>query len=119
MKEFEAVAGKVNSEEDFRSKAQQLRNELNLNSLLVTRSEKGMSLFNRNGEQIDSPATALEVYDVSGAGDTVISLMALASVSNFSDKQRLELANTVAGIVVGKLGTAVASIDEVINKLAE
>ena len=119
MKEFEAVAGKVNSEEDFRSKAQQLRNELNLNSLLVTRSEKGMSLFNRNGEQIDSPATALEVYDVSGAGDTVISLMALASVSDFTDKQRLELANTVAGIVVGKLGTAVASIDEVINKLAE
>jgi len=78
-----------------------------------------MSLFNRNGEQINSPATALEVYDVSGAGDTVISLMALASVSDFTDKQRLELANTVAGIVVGKLGTAVASIDEVINKLAE
>ena len=119
MKEFEAVAGKVNTEEDFQSKAQQLRNELNLDSLLVTRSEKGMSLFNRNGEQINSPATALEVYDVSGAGDTVISLMALASVSDFTDKQRLELANTVAGIVVGKLGTAVASIDEVINKLAE
>ena len=78
-----------------------------------------MSLFNKNGDQIDSPATALEVYDVSGAGDTVISLMALASVSDFTDQQRLELANAVAGIVVGKLGTAVASIDEVINKLAE
>jgi len=85
----------------------------------VTRSEKGMSLFNKNGEQVDSPAAALEVFDVSGAGDTVISLMALASVSGFTDKQRLDLANTVAGIVVGKLGTAVASIDEVINKLAE
>ena len=119
MKEFEAVAGKTSSEEDFKTKAHQLREELNLDSLLVTRSEKGMSLFNKNGEQVDSPAAALEVYDVSGAGDTVISLMALASVSDFTDKQRLDLANTVAGIVVGKLGTAVASIDEVINKLAE
>lgn len=119
MKEFESVAGKANSEADFQNKAHQLREKLNLDSLLVTRSEKGMSLFNRNGDQIDSPATALEVYDVSGAGDTVISLMALASVSNFTDKQRLKLANAVAGIVVGKLGTAVASIDEVINKLAD
>ena len=119
MKEFEAVAGKSSSEADFQSKAHQLREDLNLDSLLVTRSEKGMSLFNKNGDQVDSPATALEVYDVSGAGDTVISLMALASVSDFTDQQRLELANAVAGIVVGKLGTAVASIDEVINKLAE
>ena len=119
MKEFEAVAGKVSSEADFQEKAHQLRKELNLDALLVTRSEKGMSLFNKNGEQIDSPATAIEVYDVSGAGDTVISLMALASVSDFSDQQRLALANVVAGIVVGKLGTAVASIDEVINKLAD
>ena len=119
MKEFEAVAGKTSSEADFQEKAHKLREDLNLDSLLVTRSEKGMSLFNKNGDQIDSPATALEVYDVSGAGDTVISLMALASVSDFTDEQRLELANAVAGIVVGKLGTAVASIDEVINKLAE
>lgn len=119
MKEFEAVAGKTNSEVDFQAKAQQLREELNLDALLVTRSEKGMSLFNKNGQQVDSPAAALEVYDVSGAGDTVISLMALASVSGFTDQECLELANTVAGIVVGKLGTAVASIDEVINKLAE
>ena len=119
MKEFEAVAGKVLSEEDFQDKAHQLRETLNLDSLLVTRSEKGMSLFTRDGEQVNSPATALEVYDVSGAGDTVISLMALASVSDFTNQQRLSLANAVAGIVVGKLGTAVASIDEVINKLAE
>ena len=119
MKEFEAVAGKASSEAEFIEKAHQLRKTLNLDALLVTRSEKGMSLFTKDGAQVDSPAAALEVYDVSGAGDTVISLMALASVSDFSDKERLELANTVAGIVVGKLGTSVASIDEVINKLAE
>lgn len=119
MKEFEAVAGKTHSEQDFSEKAHQLRETLNLDALLVTRSEKGMSLFTKSGEQIDSPATALEVYDVSGAGDTVISLMALASVSNLTHAEQLKLANTVAGIVVGKLGTAVATIDEVINKLAE
>lgn len=117
MKEFEAVAGACSSESDFSERAHTLRAELELDYLLVTRSEKGMSLFCADGQQIDSPATALEVYDVSGAGDTVISLMALATVSDFSEKDKLTLANTVAGIVVGKLGTAVASIDEVIAKL--
>jgi len=119
MKEFAAVAGVSTSENDFQKRAHKLRDELDLDSLLVTRSEKGMSLFSKDGSHINSPATALEVYDVSGAGDTVISLMALASVTAFSDQEKLTLANTVAGIVVGKLGTAVASIDEVISKLAE
>ncbi|NND00308.1 MAG: D-glycero-beta-D-manno-heptose-7-phosphate kinase [Gammaproteobacteria bacterium] len=119
MKEFEAVAGKVEDEEDFGVKAATLRDRLDLDFLLVTRSEKGMSLFTRDGARIDSPARAIEVYDVSGAGDTVISLMALALVSDFSNPERLELANTVAGIVVGKLGTAVATIDEVIAKLTD
>lgn len=119
MKEFEAVAGRVQSDDDFQIKAEKLRSELALDYLLVTRSEKGMSLFSRDGIRSDSPATALEVYDVSGAGDTVISLMALAMVSDVSDKYRLTLANTVAGIVVGKVGTAVATIHEVVEKLAE
>ncbi len=117
MKEFEAVVGVCASEQDFVERAERLRAELELRYLLVTRSEKGMSLFCADGRQIDSPATALEVYDVSGAGDTVISLMALATVSDFSDDDTLTLANAVAGIVVGKLGTAVATIDEVISKL--
>jgi len=119
MKEFETVAGECASEFDFSTKAHALRKDLELDSLLVTRSEKGMSLFSQDGVQIDSPAAALEVYDVSGAGDTVISLMALATVAGFSSEDKLTLANTVAGIVVGKLGTAVATIDEVIGKLAE
>jgi len=119
MKEFEAVAGVATSEEDFIERAHALREQLDLDYLLVTRSEKGMSLFSRDGTAISSPATALEVYDVSGAGDTVISLMALAMISDFTDADKLTLANTVAGIVVGKLGTAVATIDEVIAKLAD
>jgi len=117
MNEFETVAGRCDSEQDFTDKAHAMRTDLELEYLLVTRSEKGMSLFSRKQKQIDSPATALEVYDVSGAGDTVISLMALAMVSDFSDEDKLTLANTVAGIVVGKLGTAVATIDEVVTKL--
>ncbi len=117
MKEFESVMGASASETEFLEKAKQLREELDLDYLLVTRSEKGMSLFARDGSQVDSPATALEVYDVSGAGDTVIALMALALVSDMSNQQRLALANLVAGIVVGKLGTAVATIDEVLAKL--
>ena len=124
MKEFEAVAGACESESVFSEKAHKLRESLELDYLLVTRSEKGMSLFGtgpdgRERTQIDSPATALEVYDVSGAGDTVISLMALATVAGFDDTDKLTLANAVAGIVVGKLGTAVASIDEVIAKIQE
>lgn len=117
MKEFEAVAGVCSSETEFVSRAHALRAELDLDSLLVTRSEKGMSLFNRDGSQINSPAKALEVYDVSGAGDTVISMMALATVSDFSDTEKLSLANAVASVVVGKLGTAVATIDELLEEL--
>ncbi len=117
MKEFEAVVGSCYSEAEFSRKANALRSDLDLDCLLVTRSEKGMSLFSRDDVQIDSPARALEVYDVSGAGDTVISLMALATVAGFSNEDKLTLANTVAGIVVGKLGTAVATIDEVLNAM--
>ena len=119
MKEFEAVVGTSQSEQEFVTKAHKLREDLDLEFLLVTRSEKGMSLFFGQQEQLNSPATALEVYDVSGAGDTVISMMALTSVGGYSEQQKLTLANAVAGIVVGKLGTATATIDEVIEKLAE
>lgn len=119
MKEFEAAAGPVSAETEFSQRAESFRAALDLDYLLVTRSEKGMSLFARDGTQTDSPARALEVYDVSGAGDTVIALMALVMATELSDGDRLELANTVAGIVVGKLGTAVATIEEVIDKLAE
>ena len=119
MKEFETVVGPVLSEQQFSKKGFALREELQLDYLLVTRSEKGMTLFSKNQAQIDSPAKALEVYDVSGAGDTVIAMMALSICRKYSDEQCLDLANTVAGIVVGKLGTATATIDEVIERLPD
>ena len=117
MKEFEAVAGVAANEQEFEMNARKLRADLELDYLLVTRSEKGMSLFCADGTRLDSQAKAIEVYDVSGAGDTVISIIALAMVSDFSVQQKLELANIVAGIVVGKLGTAVATMDEVIDEI--
>ncbi len=116
-REFETVVGVSANEQEFSERAFALREELDIESLLVTRSERGMSLFTANNEQVDSPAQALEVYDVSGAGDTVIALMALCQALDMSAQDSLNLANTVAGIVVGKVGTAVASIDEVIEKL--
>jgi rfaE bifunctional protein kinase chain/domain len=119
MKEFEAAAGAVGSDAEFAERATNFRESLDLDYLLVTRSEKGMSLFSRDGTRTDSPARAIEVYDVSGAGDTVIAMMALMMTSDYSDEMRLALANTVAGIVVGKVGTAVATIEEVIEKLAQ
>jgi len=95
-----------------------LKEELGLSALLVTRSEKGMSLF-IDDQHIHSPAQAREVYDVSGAGDTVISTIALALVSDMENKQRLELANAAAGVVVGKVGTATVTVDEIIDRLSE
>ena len=117
MKEFEAVVGPVRDEADFLRKALKLKQDLNLKALLVTRSEKGMTLITQDNQQVNSPAIALEVFDVSGAGDTVISLMALAYAIGLPAQDSLDLANVVASIVVGKLGTAVASIDEVVTRL--
>jgi len=118
LKEFCGVVGEVNSDEQLEAKAFKLKEELGLSALLVTRSEKGMSLF-IDEQHIHSPAQAREVYDVSGAGDTVISTIALALVSDMTNEQRLELANAAAGVVVGKVGTATVAVDEIIEHLSE
>ena len=109
--EFREVAGSWKSDEELVRKAQQLRGELDLKALLVTRSEEGMTLYREQGV-VHEPALAREVYDVSGAGDTVIATLGvmLASGADFPDAVRV--ANLAAGIVVGKLGTAVVSHEE-------
>ncbi|MHB0986571.1 MAG: D-glycero-beta-D-manno-heptose-7-phosphate kinase [Sulfuricella sp.] len=109
--EFREVAGSWKSDEELVRKAQQLRGELDLKALLVTRSEEGMTLYREEGV-VHEPALAREVYDVSGAGDTVIATLGvmLASGADFPDAVRV--ANLAAGIVVGKLGTAVVSHEE-------
>lgn len=87
-------------------------------AILTTRSEKGMVLVEASGEVHVEPARAQEVYDVSGAGDTVIAVLALASASGYRLPQAMHLANRAAGIVVSKLGTATVELDELMLDLS-
>jgi rfaE bifunctional protein kinase chain/domain len=110
--EFRDVAGGWADEAGFAEKARALRERYALDALLVTRSEEGMSLFDASGAHHE-PTCAREVFDVSGAGDTVIAAYAAALAAGAGGVQAMQLANRAAGIVVGKFGTAVATVDEV------
>ena len=112
--EFREVAGRWRNEEDLTARAQKLRADLSLEALLVTRSEEGMTLF-RQGDRLHIPAVAREVFDVSGAGDTVIATLGAMLAAGAGYAEALRLANKAAGIVVGKLGTAVVSPDELFS----
>jgi D-beta-D-heptose 7-phosphate kinase/D-beta-D-heptose 1-phosphate adenosyltransferase len=87
-------------------------------AILVTRSEKGMALVEASGAVHIEPARAREVFDVSGAGDTVMAVLALACASGHSLPQAMHLANTAAGIAVSKLGTATVELDELMLELS-
>lgn len=113
--EFQQVMGACHSEEELAEKADHLKNKLKVEALLITRSEEGMSLFTAN-EVIHQPTVAREVYDVSGAGDTVIGTMGLMLAAGLSMRDAIEWSNKAAGIVVGKLGTATVSADELFNR---
>ncbi len=104
--EFREVAGAWKDAADLERRARKLREDLGLEALIVTRSEEGMTLFTA-GETWHEPTKAREVYDVSGAGDTVIGTLALMVAAGASLHDALRVANHAAGIVVGKLGTAV------------
>lgn len=109
--ELKEAAGGWSSEAELTAKAQTLREQLGLDALLVTRSEEGMSLYRAN--QTDhQPTRAQEVYDVSGAGDTVIAAMGLCLAAGYALPDAMHVANAAAGVVVAKLGTAVCSFDE-------
>jgi D-beta-D-heptose 7-phosphate kinase/D-beta-D-heptose 1-phosphate adenosyltransferase len=112
LHEFEAVAGAVHSEEELVQKGQDLIAHLDLQALLVTRGEHGMTLLRPNKPEFHLPARAREVYDVTGAGDTVISTLAVCLAAGAELEDAVALANIAAGIVVGKLGTAVVSAPE-------
>ncbi len=109
--ELRQVVGRWASEEELAEKAHQLRARLALDALLVTRSEDGMTLFGASGNEHE-PALAREVYDVSGAGDTVIATMAVMLACGLDLGSAMRLANRAAGIVVGKLGTATCTLAE-------
>ena len=109
--ELRQVVGSWKSEKDLERRAQGLRRVLGLEALLLTRSEEGMSLF-RAGRTLRVKAVEREVYDVSGAGDTVIATVAVMLATGLKLEDAVRVANRAAGIVVGKLGTAVATLEE-------
>ena len=109
--ELRQVVGQWNSEEDLTRRAQDLRKSLALQALLLTRSEEGMSLYTDAGVS-HVKAQAREVFDVSGAGDTVIGTLAVALAAGWPLERAMALANRAGGIVVGKLGTATVTSEE-------
>jgi rfaE bifunctional protein kinase chain/domain len=103
--EFREVMGKWRDDADLAQRAEKLRDDLSLDALLVTRSEEGMSLFT-SSEVLHEPTRAREVFDVSGAGDTVIATIALMLAAGSDMAAAVRIANRAASVVVGKLGTA-------------
>ena len=109
--ELQQVVGEWTTEEDLTAKAQQLREQLHLDAVLLTRSEEGMTLFDAQG-QLHVSAQAREVFDVTGAGDTVIATLATLVGSGLSLRKALPWANRAGGLVVGKFGTATVTYEE-------
>ena len=109
--ELRQVIGRWASEAELAEKVGRLRHELGVEALLVTRSEEGMTLFREQGS-VHEPALAREVYDVSGAGDTVIATRAVMLACRLDLALAMKIANRAAGIVVGKLGTATCTLAE-------
>jgi rfaE bifunctional protein kinase chain/domain len=118
-KEFEQVAGRFRDNADLERKARAMVAALELGGLLVTRGEEGMSLIEASGRVLHLAARAREVFDVTGAGDSVIASIGCAYAAGGSLEDALQLANIAAGIVVGKLGAAVATPDEILRELQQ
>ncbi|MDH3355690.1 MAG: bifunctional D-glycero-beta-D-manno-heptose-7-phosphate kinase/D-glycero-beta-D-manno-heptose 1-phosphate adenylyltransferase HldE [Chromatiales bacterium] len=110
--EFEAVVGSCSNEDEIEHKGEVLRKELDLDALLITRSEQGMTLIQTEKDTIHIPTKARDVFDVTGAGDTVISALAVALAAGESFESATILSNLAAGVVVGKLGTATVTVPE-------
>jgi len=119
LKEFSAAAGEIcTTEAQIVGAAHRLLDAAEARAILVTRSERGMILVEAGDEVTSVPARAREVFDVSGAGDTVIAALALAHAGGRSLAQAMHIANAAAGVVVSKLGTATANIAEVMHELS-
>ncbi|HEX2540583.1 MAG TPA: D-glycero-beta-D-manno-heptose-7-phosphate kinase, partial [Caldimonas sp.] len=113
--ELAQVVGPWTTEAQLHERAQGLRSALDLQALLLTRSEEGMSLFDAEGH-VQVAAEAREVFDVTGAGDTVIATVAAMLASGLSLRQALPIANRAGGIVVGKFGTATVAYEELFGE---
>ncbi len=115
-KEAQVASGiQIKDEKSLNSAGRKLCDELDLDALVLTRSEEGMSLFLRSGEHLQLPTEAREVYDVSGAGDTVLTLFGVGLAAGLSLEQAAHVSNLAAGIVVGKVGTSTVSPKEILE----
>ncbi|MDE9432857.1 bifunctional D-glycero-beta-D-manno-heptose-7-phosphate kinase/D-glycero-beta-D-manno-heptose 1-phosphate adenylyltransferase HldE [Xenorhabdus bovienii] len=115
MSEFEAVVGHCKDDDELVEKGTKLVQDLELKALLITRSERGMSLLRVGQPPLHLPTQAQEVFDVTGAGDTVIGVLATALAAGKPLNEACYLANAAAGVVVGKLGTSTVSPVELEN----
>jgi rfaE bifunctional protein kinase chain/domain len=113
--EFQSVVGVCRNEREFTERAQRLRKSMAAEALLVTRSAEGMTLFQR-ASRLHVPTQAREVYDVTGAGDTVIATLGVMLAAGCGLAEAVRIANRAAGIVVGKFGTAVVTPDELFGR---
>lgn len=119
MSELTVITGEAKDEAELVKHAHELRESLNLNALLLTRSEAGMTLFEKGQDEFHLPAKAKEVYDVTGAGDTVVSTLAVAMACGLPTQAACVLANLAASVVVGKLGTSTVTNTELAMALGE
>lgn len=118
--EAAAAAGKsIRSQEELIMVGSRLLKELEVEALLITKGEQGMSLFQGDGRVSHIPARAKEVYDVTGAGDTVISALTLALTAGATMEEGAHISNYAAGVVVGKVGTATVSLEELRRAMVE
>jgi rfaE bifunctional protein kinase chain/domain len=109
--ELAQVVGAWSSEAELHERAEALRAKLKLEALVLTRSEEGMSLFDAAGH-VQVPAQAREVFDVTGAGDTVIATLAVMLGAGLDLREAMPIANRAGSIVVGKFGTATVNYEE-------
>ena len=111
------AAPRARGEEGLLEAGEKIQAQLGCEAVLLTRGERGMTLFQRFRAPLAIPAVAREVFDVTGAGDTVISAFTLARVAGASLEEAAQIANVAAGCSVGKLGTAVVSPEEILSSL--
>jgi rfaE bifunctional protein kinase chain/domain len=111
--ELQAVVGRWSSHAQFERKAKNLLRKTQIDGLLVTRGESGITFFSEGSEPIQENARSIEVYDVSGAGDTVVATVAIGIAAGFNWKKILKFSNIAAEVVVKKLGTSVTTLKEI------
>ena len=114
-----ATGMQIRDDESLRAAAKRLLDELSLRFIVITRGERGMYLLEWNGKEVVVPSEAREVFDVTGAGDTVLATLGLVVAAGHPPEPAVRLANTAGGLKVEKLGTATLTRDELLARLAE